>query len=248
MSNHWPNLGDTSTLSQRVYAAMRDRLLGGEFEPRAFIREVEVAQALGVSRTPVREALGHLASEGFLERIPRRGFRIPETSIHDLVHLYPVMSALEVLAGELAFQRISEEELGRLEEINEEFGKALREQAVDDAIALNERFHHVLAEASGNRVLCDILDDLRGQVRRLEVWDFEHYFARQDELSDEQVPFEWGVQHTDFLNAVRRGDSEGARLAISQNRVFAFRAEMERVLRGGGHPVTGNEVAPKQLP
>jgi len=216
-----------------VYAAVRARLLRGEHEPRSFIREVEIAEALGVSRTPVREALGRLASEGFLDRIPRRGFRVPATSLDDLVYLYPVMGALEVLAAELAFERIGEDELARLEEINGEFMKALRDRTVDRAVALNERFHHEVAVMSGNRILCDVLDDLRGKVRRLEVWDFERFFQRLGEISDGTVAEKWGAQHAEFLNAVRGRDSEGARQAMLKNRVLAFGIEMESAIEGG---------------
>ena len=72
----WPHIS-TTTLADQVYAVLRDRIVGGEIRPGEFIREQEVSQGLGVSRTPVREALGRLASEGFAERIPHRGFRIP---------------------------------------------------------------------------------------------------------------------------------------------------------------------------
>ncbi|HJO04672.1 MAG TPA: GntR family transcriptional regulator [Acidobacteriota bacterium] len=101
----WPTLA-TATLTDQVYTVLRDRILAGDVSPGEFIREQEVSDAAGVSRTPVRDALGRLASEGFLERIAHRGFRVPEESITDLLELYPILGTLEVLAGGESFPRL----------------------------------------------------------------------------------------------------------------------------------------------
>src|SRR4051812_6016019 len=99
----WPVIGSSQTLAQRVYEAVRDRILGNELAPRANVREEELATAMMVSRTPIREALNRLASEGFLERVPHRGFRVASRSIGELAHVFTVLQALEMLASELAF-------------------------------------------------------------------------------------------------------------------------------------------------
>src|SRR2546421_1926122 len=89
----WPVLGSGRTLAQRVYEVVRDRILANALSPRAYVREEELATAMGVSRTPVREALNRLATEGFLERLPHRGFRVAERSIEELAHVYTVLQA-----------------------------------------------------------------------------------------------------------------------------------------------------------
>ena len=112
----WPLLR-TATLTDQVYQILRDRVLAASLKPGEFIREQEVSERLQVSRTPVREALGRLASEGFLERIPHRGFRVPEESVADLADSYPIMCALEILAAEESFSRL---DAAALEELTAE--------------------------------------------------------------------------------------------------------------------------------
>ena len=79
------------TSADIAYAVLKHGIIHGELAPGSRLRADELAKQLGMSRTPVREALGRLASEGFLERIPHRGFRVPEESIADLLELYPIL-------------------------------------------------------------------------------------------------------------------------------------------------------------
>lgn len=91
----WPVIGASETLAERAYQIVRDRILASALSPLTYIREEELATAMGVSRTPVREALSRLASEGFLERLPHRGFRVAERSIDELADVFTVLQALE---------------------------------------------------------------------------------------------------------------------------------------------------------
>ena len=91
----WPQI-ESVTLADRVYQIIRNRILHRELPPGTFIREQEVSRATGVSRTPVREAFNRLASEDFLERVPHRGFRIPDRPFEALVEVYPIINSLEI--------------------------------------------------------------------------------------------------------------------------------------------------------
>jgi len=224
----WPQIGAGQTLTQRVYEVLRDRIVAGELAPLSFLREEEVGKAMGVSRTPVREALNRLATEGFLDRLPHRGFRVPERTIDDLIHLYPVMQALEVLAAELACPRMTAVDLNRLEGINDGFARALTANDVSTAVSLNDRFHHALSEMSGNPVLCGLLDDLRAQVRRLEVLDYTWVLLEHDPGAP--VPKDhWVTQHTAIINALRRGEFNRARELLRDNRSLVFQAKLDQV-------------------
>src|SRR5690606_11467686 len=123
----WPQIKPLTCAGQ-VYEALRDRILEGELSPGEFIREQEVSEAMGVSRTPVREALGRLASEGFLERIPHRGFRIPEEPLREVLDVYPIVSALEVLCGRLALPRLEPADIERLKAINAKLAKGAEQK------------------------------------------------------------------------------------------------------------------------
>ena len=167
MTDSWTRLTAT-TLTARVYEALRDRIIAGKVAAGEFIREQEVSSGLGVSRTPVREALGRLASEGFLERIAHRGFRVPKESIAELVELYPIIGALELLAARLSFPLIDQDALRLLRETNRNYADAKQRDDVEAGIELNNQFHLLLSEHCGNGRLCELLDELRAQVKRLE--------------------------------------------------------------------------------
>ena len=222
----WPVLGSQRTLAEKVYQVVRDRILNSDLAaPGVHVREEELANAMGVSRTPVREALSRLATEGFLERLPHRGFRVPERSIEELVHLYPVVQALELLAAELAFPRMQKEDLDQLDEANKSFARAVAENDVETAIEINDRFHHALAELSGNPVLSRLLDDLRSQVHRLEVIDFSAVLLDSGATRIERDT--WVRQHSALIDAVRDGKFDVALAILRENRSVVVNSKME---------------------
>jgi DNA-binding GntR family transcriptional regulator len=241
----WPRIGAGKTLTQQVYEAVRERILSGELAPRAAVREDRIGKAVGVSRTPVREALNRLASEGFLERRPHRGFRVPERSLDDLIHLYQVLQALELLAAELAFPKLTGEDLARLEEANAGFAAALRANEVEVAVERNDRFHHLLSELSGNPVLCSLLDDLRAQVRRLEVLDFTWVLGEASpERNGHNVRDNWVAQHTELIAAARAREFDRARELLRTNRSLVFQAKLQQAGRARRDHGTSGGVFP----
>lgn len=218
----WPKVSQT-TLADQAYGAIRGRILDGAMAPGEFIREQEVSIALGVSRTPVREALGRLASEGFLERIPHRGFRVPEEPLGALLELYPIVSALELLAGRLALPRLTPQDIQALREINDRMGRARPSGEVGELIDLNNRFHQLIARRSGSVRLAEMLEDLRGQLRRLEVW-----FYSQQSRADESV-----AEHDEMIRAIEAGDHDRALGLLEHNMALTHRRLVdERALQG----------------
>ncbi len=228
MTGTW-NPISTSTLSDRVYSALRDGILRGVPAPGEFVREQDVSASLGVSRTPVREALAQLARDGYVERIARRGYRVPAESVDRLLELYPIVAALEVLAGELAFPRIDAATIALLREANRECIEALAAKDIRASIHLNHRFHHLLSEPCGNRQLCDLLDQLRAQVVRLELWS-----ASQLEHAIEATH-----QHDGIIAAIEQGDFPTALALLKTNRLQTYTAFMQ---------VTGRAPTPAQVP
>lgn len=223
MNEAWPLLSST-TLTDQVYAVLRDRVLSGGWEAGCFIREQEISDKLGVSRTPVREALGRLASEGFLERIPHRGFRLPSQSATALLDLYPILASLEVLAARQSFPQISEAELEALRGVNRAYQAAYDRADIREGIEINNRFHHLLSEGSHNERLCEMLDELRAEVARLEVWAFSNIS-------------QWDVsirEHDDILEAIEAGDYDRALATIEENRLMTYTDFGEHIGDGRG--------------
>jgi DNA-binding GntR family transcriptional regulator len=225
----WPRIGGVETLTEQAYRAVRRRLVDGHYAPGAFIREPELCEGMGVSRTPIREALNRLASEGFVERIPHRGFRVPDQALETLLHVFPVLGALEVLAGELAFPKLGAAELAQLEEANELFAAAIAANDVTEAVRWNEEFHRRLSRWSGNPILCEMLDDLRAQVRRLEAWDFIHLF-HEGGGGEEGARDVWPRQHGEIIAAVRAGEFDLASALLRGNRSLFFVHEIDQIL------------------
>jgi DNA-binding GntR family transcriptional regulator len=212
MPETWPHL-KPETLTDQVYEILRERVISGQIPPGEFVREQDVSERLGVSRTPVREALSRLASEGFLERIPHRGFRLPNETIEDLIEIYPIMTALEVLGTREAFYRLDAEAVDELREINAAYAKAFEENDVYAGIDMNHKFHDKLSARSGNKRLCRMLEDLRSRVRSLEIWafsDIDHWQKSIDE-------------HEKILRAVENRQLDKVVSILEHNRLSTYR-------------------------
>jgi DNA-binding GntR family transcriptional regulator len=212
LSTTWP-LPATRTLSEQVYHAVRARIMAGALAPGTFLREKDL-ETMGVSRTPIREALGRLASEGFLERLPHRGFRVPEESVANLLELYPIVASLELLAGRLAFDRFSTEDVARLRDINARLAEARDRGDVRAMLDLNTAFHRLITERGGNRRLALLLDDLRSQLSRLEHW----YYSGRDRTQRSIQ------EHEEIIAAVERGDRTRALELLERNMALTYRS------------------------
>lgn len=211
------------TLAEQVYLAVRAGIFGGELAPGEFIREKDL-ERMGVSRTPIREALGRLASEGFLERIPHRGFRVPQESLAELLQLYPIVASLDLLAGRLALESFTPEDVSRLKEINRQLDHARDRRDVRAQIELNNHFHRVFSERSGNHRLCTLLDDLRLQLGRLELWYYSYGERAQQSV----------LEHDEIIRAIEAGDRERALSVLENNMSLTYRSLMQDTPGGAG--------------
>ena len=208
----WP-LPQARTLSEQVYRAVRARIMDGGLAPGAFLREKDL-ESMGVSRTPIREALGRLASEGFLERLPHRGFRVPEESLGNLLELYPIVASLELLAGRLALERFTVGDVAELKAVNRRLAEARDRGDVRDMLEYNTRFHRLISERGGNRRLAMLLDDLRSQLTRLELW----YYSGQDRTQRSIR------EHEEIIAAIERGDRPRALALLERNMSLTYRS------------------------
>jgi DNA-binding GntR family transcriptional regulator len=208
----WP-VAEARTLSDQVYRAVRARIMDGGLAPGTFLREKDL-ESMGVSRTPIREALGRLASEGFLERLPHRGFRVPEESLGNLLELYPIVAALELLAGRLALERFTPADVARLKAVNGRLAEARDRADVRAMLDLNTEFHRLISERGGNRRLAMLLDDLRSQLTRLELWYYSHRDRTQRSIRE----------HEEIIAAIESGDRPRALSLLERNMSLTYRS------------------------
>lgn len=149
-------------LRDQVREELVDWLSDGRLAPGQRLEEERLSRALGVSRTPLREALSNLASEGLVEAVPRRGFRVPKLSAERVRDLYPVIGSLEGLALRLSGARVRELATG-LDELNERL--TVSHLSARQRADLDRRWHEMLISRNPNRELATLLDRTRNRVR-----------------------------------------------------------------------------------
>jgi len=173
-----------------------------------------VALALGMSRTPVREALMRLQNEGLVEVIPRHGMRVLPVSPNDMREIYQVLTALECMAAELlASRRPSDEDLKPLVDATKAMDAALKAEDLDAWAAADERFHAHLVDLAGNRPL---------QATVLNYWDRAHR-ARLFTLRLRPKPVNSTQEHMQMVERLRAGDAAGAAAVTRAHRERANR-------------------------
>ncbi len=203
------------SLVDDAYRALRKRILDNSYPPGYQALEQSLATELGISRTPVREALIRLHKEGLVEVIPRHGMRVLPISPTDMKEIYEILSALESMAAELlATRKPADAELAPLERASRDMERALRADDLDAWAEADERFHRQLIELAGNHLLAQAV---------LNFWDRAHRVRRLT-LRLRPKPVDSTREHTALVERIRAGDPKGAN---EVNRAHRERASRE---------------------
>lgn len=190
-----------TSLVESAYRTIRVRILDNVWPPGHRALEQELALELGMSRTPVREALIRLAQEGLVEVKPRHGMCVLPVSADDMRAIYEVLTALESMAAELVVRRRpGEKALAPLMKASRDMANALKADDLDAWAAADERFHRHLVELSGNRLLIEAVQN---------CWDRAHR-ARMITLRMRPKPTNSTREHMDVVDKIRAGDARGA--------------------------------------
>ena len=204
-----------SSMVDAAYERMRRRILDNVWPPGHRALEQEVALELGMSRTPVREALVQLQNEGLVEVIPRHGMRVLPVSPTDMREIDQLLTALECMAAELlALRKPSDAQLQPLMDASAAMDLALKADDLDAWARADESFHAQLLELAGNRQL---------QATVLNYWDRAHR-ARMFTLRLRPKPVNSTQEHGQLVDCLRRGDADGA---AQVNRAHRERANRE---------------------
>lgn len=156
-------------LREVVSEALREAIVAGVLQPGERLMEIQLAEELGVSRTPVREAIRKLELEGFVVMVPRRGTYVADLSIKDINEVYEIRTSLDVLAAGLAAERITEEELEQMERLLVEIGEYMDKEDIEKIVEVDTKFHDILYRASRNDRLVGIISNLREQFTRFRT-------------------------------------------------------------------------------
>lgn len=156
-------------LREVVFESLREAIIAGMLKPGERLMEVQVAEELGVSRTPVREAIRKLELEGLVVMLPRRGAYIAGISVKDIADVFEVRAALEALAASLAAERITDAELEDLERSLVEITKVSDTGEIGTIVARDTNFHDIIYRASRNSRLIQIISNLQDQIQRFRM-------------------------------------------------------------------------------
>lgn len=188
-------------LREIVFTTMREAIINGDFKPGQRLMEVQLAEQMGVSRTPVREAIRKLELEGLVVMVPRKGAYVAGLSSEDVREVVEIRCVLEGLAAKLAAQKAASDDISKLESIIDNFEIAVKNKNVADLISYDSDFHEVIYRTAKNGKLIQMINGLREQVQRFRV----AYFTQINNV-DKLL-----IEHRNLLDAIINRDSELAR-------------------------------------
>lgn len=201
------NMNAYLPLRDVVFNTLREAILRGELKPGERLMELQLASQLGVSRTPIREAIRMLEQEGLAVTMPRKGAEVAKMTLKGMEDVLEVRAALDELASQLACERISEEQLVRLEERKKAFEQSLKTGNVKAIAEADVNFHDVIYEATGNPKLVSMLNNLREQIYRYRV----EYLKDADNYPN------LIKEHEAIYQSLLTQNKEAARLSIGEH-------------------------------
>lgn len=204
---------DSLRLPQRAYTIIRHAIRNLVLPPGKTILEREVAETLGMSRTPVREALVRLEMDDALELIPRRGFYVAEIEIDDLNDIYQMNAALDGLAIEIAASNIDDKEIDSLEEIVNQQEIMLEEGKIKEWAKSDDEFHYRIIELSENDSLNKVLDIYSDKLFRARLYTIDHRPNPRRSI----------LEHKAMISCLRAQDGKAARNVMESHRKRAHK-------------------------
>ena len=194
------NLDSYKPLRELVLDAIRTAIMNGTLKPRERLMEIQLAEELGVSRTPIREALRNLELEGFIVMMPRKGAYVSDLSFKDIADVFEIRTALEGLAAGLAAERITDEELEIMERLLVEKQEAIIHEDMDRLVEVDTKFHELMYQASRNQRLSNIISNLREQIQRYRLTSLS-YPGRNKASLEEHKKIAEAIEARDVLLA-----------------------------------------------
>lgn len=202
-----------------VFNTLREAILKGELEPGERLMEIALAQKLGVSRTPIREAIRKLELEGLVVMAPRKGAEVAEITLKDLRDVLEVRKNLEELAVELACKKATEADIEEMKAAHEEFIKTLSQKDLTVIAEADVKFHDVIYKITGNKRLIQILNNLREQM----------YRYRLEYIKDEKKRMIVTDEHLQIIEAIEGKNVDSAKNYIQVHIINQEKTIVEKI-------------------
>lgn len=213
MQDNWQvKMDEFLPLRDVVFNTLRQAILTGELKPGERLLEIHLANRLGVSRTPIREAIRMLELEGLVTMIPRRGAEVAQITEKSMSDVLEVRRAMDALCAELACERITEEELEGLREACERFAQTIKTKDVKKIAQADVELHDIILQATGNSRLIQLVNNLSEQMYR---YRFEYI---KDLSQHENLVEEHRIIYESLLNRDKIQAAEAARTHIDNQR------------------------------
>lgn len=187
-----------------VFNTLRNAILKGELEPGERLMEIKLAEKLGVSRTPIREAIRKLELEGLVVMTPRKSAEVARITEEDLTDVLEVRRVLEELAIDLSCQNITDDIIAELEDNLVRFKAAVKKNDITEIATMDVEFHETIYKSTGNKRLIQILNNLREQM----------YRYRLEYIKDKQTRDNLVIEHRGIIDALKNRDNINGKKAI----------------------------------
>ena len=210
-----------AALYEEVAERLRARIFAHELAPGSWVDEQALADEFGISRTPMREALKVLASEGLVLLKPRRGCYVTQLSEQDLDEVFPVMALLEGRVALEAAHKATETDMARLEQIHTDLEELAASGDANRYFEVNDAFHNALQDIAGNRWLKQLIEDTRKVIK----------LTRRQSLESDGRIAESLAEHRQVMEALRRRDPDAAARAMHDH-LLAGRDALSRLQSG----------------
>lgn len=219
-------------LREVVFNILRQAIITGQFKPGERLMEISLAKSLGVSRTPVREAIRMLDQEGLVDMVPRKGAQVSRITEKNLRDIVEIRTVLEEYAVGVSCHRISDEDLNTLTAIHRDFIRIVSEGDEQKIAQQDERFHDALFQAAGNKRLLSILCNLREQFFRFRLEYIKDMNQRSVLIRE----------HTELIDAIRNRDEGRARQIMHEHLMNLQNAVLDKIkqdepVNKGGDPL-----------
>ncbi|QSE87340.1 GntR family transcriptional regulator (plasmid) [Rhodococcus pseudokoreensis] len=223
-----------SLLRENAYVSLRDAIVNGTFAPGEQLRDAELEEWLGISRTPIRDAIARLESAGLVHTEPGRSTVVSTIERKAILDAQSVAASTHALAVRIAVPLMGKREFDAMEKANKQFAAAFAAGDVDLALRSDDEFHGVAVTASQNQVIPTVLEHVTPVLRRIERLRFSSLSGRESI-----------AQHKQIVKLCRSGDADGAAAAVQRNwETLALLVDRDELAEPqNADPQTGNSTA-----
>lgn len=193
------------TAKETAFNQLQHWIIDGTLQPGEKLNDTELAEALGVSRTPIRESLQLLEVQGFVKMYPGKATQVTEVDKEAINELLPPLAALQALSAELAIPHMTEETFAILKETNARFADAVRSKNYFAALKIDEEFHQIIVDAANNQYILSMVESLQAHVRRL-------FFHNSIVLTEKSIE-----EHNEVIQLMKEGDREKVSSIMREN-------------------------------